>query len=543
MPARRGPWLLRVAQRCGGAPAPGTGATGTLGTEPASRVPARVLAFASMSAMPTTLRPVAVALVACIVLAACGAGPDGDRALALSDCRLPRLAVAARCGHVDVPEDRAKPDGRTISIHVAVLAANTRSPDPDPFVILAGGPGQAASDLAPFAARLAEIRRTRDVVLVDQRGTGRSSPLVCAAYSESGMRAARRETDPVPRARTCVAELARAGIDPGRYTTAAFVADLEDVRRALGAARWNLWGGSYGTRVALEYLRRHPDRVRTLALDGVASPDMMISLDVWVTRERALVALFERCRATPACARTMPDPGAELDAVARNLGRTGGAVTIDDPATGAPFALPATRDLVIGLLQPLLYAPETTALIPAMIARAREGDYAPLVAAAGAFAGSVLQQLNLPLHYSVTCAEDASRAGLGLREHALAGTRSARLARKALGVCDVWPAGAAPVDAHSPVRSDVPALIFSGGMDPVTPPANGEEVAKTLAHARHVVAPGYGHIVSPHACGPRLLASFVEHAGFARLPSDCLAQFETSVPPALWTGVQGPASP
>lgn len=501
----------------------------------------RATVFASIRAMPKPARPAAVALAACLALAGCGTERDAGRALVLADCRLPHLAAAARCGSVGVPEDRAKADGRTIAIHVAVLPANTRSPHPDPFVILAGGPGQAASELAPFAARLAAIRRTRDVVLIDQRGTGRSSPLDCAAYSEAGMRAAMLEADPLPRARACVAELARAGVDPSLYTTAAFVADLEDVRHALGAPRWNLWGGSYGTRVALEYLRRHPDRVRTVTLDAVVSPDMMISLDVWTARERALDHLFERCRATPACARVLPDPDATLKAIARNLARAGTTIAIDDPATGERVDVPASTDLVVGLLQPLLYAPETAALVPALLDRAREGDYAPLVAAAGAFTGSVLEQLNLPLHYSVTCAEDTSRVGLGLRRQALRGARSARIARGALGVCDVWPAGPAPLDAHSPVVGDVPALIFSGGLDPVTPPSRGDEVAKSLTHSRHVVAPGYGHIVSPHACGPRLLAAFVEDAGFARLPVDCVRQFESSVPPALWTGVLGPA--
>lgn len=486
---------------------------------------------------------VAVALAAGFALSGCGVDRGAPRTIALAECRLPRLPTAARCGTVIVPENREKPGGRTISIHVALLPANTASPRPDPFVILAGGPGQAASELAPFAARLNEIRRTRDVVLVDQRGTGRSSPLLCEAYSEAGLRASMLETDPLPRAKSCAAELAKAGVDASSYTTAAFVDDLDAVRDALGASHWNLWGGSYGTRVALEYLRRHPDRVRTVTLDGVAPPTMKISLDVWTTRERALDALFERCKSTPSCAAAMPDPGAALDAIARDLGARGREVAFTDPATGATRRVPASIDMVIGLLQPLLYAPETVAMIPAMLARAREGDYTPLVASASAFTGDLFDQMNVPLHYSVTCAEDASRVGAEDRERALDGRRSARLARMALAICDVWPKGSAPPDAFTPVTSDVPALLFSGGIDPVTPPANGEEVARTLGRHRHVVAPGYGHIVSPHACGPRLLASFVDEAGFAKLPADCLRQLEGSAPPPLWTGLLGPATP
>lgn len=490
--------------------------------------------------------PVRLAVVASFALAAlagCGNGRDASRALALDDCRLPRLATAARCGIVTVPEDRDAAKGGTIGIHVAMLPANTLSPRPDPLVILAGGPGQAASELATFAARLNAIRRTRDIVLVDQRGSGRSSPLRCEAYAEESLGKARLETDPLPRARACAAELAAAGVDASRYTTAAFVADLEDVRAALGAPRWNLWGGSYGTRVALEYLRRHPDRVRTLTLDGVAPPDMKISLDVWTTRERALDALFERCKASPACANALPDGAATLDAIGRELAARGATTAYTDPATGAIERVPATLDTVIGLLQPLLYSPEATALIPALLERARAGDITPLVASSGAITGDLADQLNVALHYSVTCAEDVPRVDAAERERVLAGRRSARLARQALAICDGWPRGSAPPDATSAVHGAVPVLILSGGLDPVTPPANGEAVAKSLTNHRHLVAPGYGHIVSPHACAPRVLAAFVDDAGFANLPSDCVKQLAESRPPALWSGLLGPDAP
>ncbi len=220
-----------------------------------------------------------------------------------------------------MPEDRGKPAGRTIRIFAAVLPANTVNPKDDPLVILAGGPGQAASQLAPFAARLAELRRTRDVVLIDQRGTGRSSPLTCAAFKPRDDDVF--ETDPLPRARDCLAELKRQGVDAAQYTTAAWIADLEAMRDALGYPRWNLWGGSYGTRVAQEYLRRFPDRVRTMTLDGVAPPGMVITLDVWRTREAALAAIFKACEAQPECRKTHPDVAATLTQIGATLGACG----------------------------------------------------------------------------------------------------------------------------------------------------------------------------------------------------------------------------
>ncbi len=144
------------------------------------------------------------------------------------------------------------------------------------------------------------------------------------------------------------------------------------------------------------------------------------------------------------------------------------------------------------------------------------------------------EQMNNALHYSVTCAEDVPRISAADAAQALASVRSKTLALRALAVCDVWPKGEAPADATPPVESDVPVLILSGGLDPVTPPANGAEVAKTLSASRHIVARGYGHIVSPHACGPRLIAAFVDDPTFATLPAACVEHFEKSTRPPLW---------
>jgi pimeloyl-ACP methyl ester carboxylesterase len=263
---------------------------------------------------------------------------------------------------------------------------------------------------------------------------------------------------------------------------------------------------------------------------------------VWTSREAALDALFERCRASPECRRAMPDPAATLDEIGRALGSKR-ELTIADPSTGEPRRVPATADTILGLLQPLLYTPETVALVPALLARARDGDFAPLVAAAAALTGDLSRQMNVPLHYSVTCTEDVPRIGAGRREQVLAGKRSAQLARMTLAICDAWPRGRAPAGADADVATDVPVLILSGGLDPVTPAAHGTEVARSLRQHRHVIAPGYGHIVSPHACAPRLIAAFVADGGFAALPDDCVKQLEASKPPALWTGLLGPATP
>jgi pimeloyl-ACP methyl ester carboxylesterase len=464
-------------------------------------------------------RFVPVAIAGAIAIAGCGDDVTRHRSLELSECRLPRLAQAAQCGMLEVAENRAEPGGRKIKLFVGVLPANTLSPKPDPLFVLAGGPGQAASQLASFVAQLNAIRRERDIVLVDQRGTGRSAPLDCAAQRPDRHQAL--ETDPQPRAKACAAELAARGTDVAQYTTAAWVADLDAVRAALGYPRINLWGGSYGSRAALEYLRRHPDRVRSMILDGVAPPAMKISLDVWRTRNAAFDAVVAACKESRSCLLSHPDPAATLAAIEKKLGPSGRTAIVADPQTGEPISVPVTYDFVVGALQALTYVPELASLIPELLDRARDGDYAPLVAASLTVTGDLAEQMNVALHFSVTCAEDVSRIGAAERAEALAHVRAKSLAEKVLGVCDIWPKGERPADSATPVRSDRPVLLLSGALDPVTPPEYAAEVAQTLPNSKQVIAAGLGHIVSAQGCAPRLLAAFVDRGVFDRLPAIC----------------------
>ena len=478
--------------------------------------------------------------MACAAVAGCGSERRAPATIDLAECRLPKLSTAARCGTVEVPEDRSKPDGRRLGIFVAVLPANTLSPKPDPFVILAGGPGQSATSLASFASRLVDVRRTRDIVLIDQRGTGRSAPLDCAAFVPNEDAAEALDTDPIPRARQCTRELAEKGIDVRQYTTQAFIADLEAVRVALGYPRWNLWGGSYGTRVALEYVRRHAERVRTLVLDGVAPPTLKISIGVWSTREQALDALVAACDATASCRRAHPELKERLDRIRAQLLPDGKDVRIVDPRTGEGQTVRLTYAAVLTGLHPLTYVPELAVTLPEILERGASGDWSPLFAVAQMVVGDLAEQMNVALHYTVTCAEDTPRVQ-DVDRAALKGLRSQLLAERALTVCDIWPRGTQPAEATQPVTTDVPALLLSGALDPVTPPAYADEVARTLRNHRHVIAGGYGHIVSPHACGPRLIASFVDRAGFDKLPKACVDYFTTSTRPPLWPNHLAPA--
>ena len=483
----------------------------------------------------------AAALGACLLFVA-GCGSKAPvRQIVLSECRVPKLASAAQCGKVEVPEDRGRPTGRTLAIAVVVLPAATLSPQPDPLIMLPGGPGQSSEALAPLASALGGVRRNRDIVLIDPRGGGQSAPLRCPALApRDAFDELTDEQTIAMAAQRCIAELRASGdADPAQYTTSAVVADIDAVRIALGYDRINLWGGSYGTRVAQEYLRRYPQHVRSVVLDGAAPPAMRIGFDPWLTREAALDRVIAACAASPTCSQAYPDLDATLERIRVDLARPQ-KVTVSDPRTGAERSFRPSFDMVIGALQGLVYAPESASMIPALLSRAAAGDYAPMAAAAMLLSDEVAKTVNLALHFAVTCAEDAPRIDAAETDRMLARLRAPALARRDIAACDGWPRPPVPADFYAPVVSDKPVLILSGGLDPVTPPAAGDEVARTLSHSRHIVATGYGHIVSPHACAPRLIEKFVEDASFSTLPTSCVDYFTASVWPPLYSSVLEP---
>jgi pimeloyl-ACP methyl ester carboxylesterase len=441
---------------------------------------------------------------------------------------------------VEVPEDRSQTGGRKIDIAVAVLRANTLNPEADPLFMLAGGPGQSADALVPVAVALAGVRRTRDIVLIDPRGGGRSAPLKCAALAPRDPFDELIDADlAATAAQRCLSELNASGnVDLSRYITPEIVADVDAVRVALGYERINIWGGSYGTRVAQEFVRRYPSRVRSMVLDGVAPPSMRVTLDVWLVREAALAEVLAACNEDAACKRAYPDLNATLAEIKTALGASR-QVSVADPRTGVLHEVPLSFDAVVGALQGLVYAPELASLIPPLLGRAQAGDFAPLLAAAMLFSGDLEQTMNLALHYAVTCAEDAPRVTAS-DSSMLATLRAPSLAARNLAACDGWPRPPLPADFYAPLTSNVPALILSGGLDPVTPPANGELVSKSLSNSRHIIAAGYGHIVSPHACAPRLIEKFIDAAGFATLPQSCLDYLATSKRPPMFSSLLEP---
>jgi pimeloyl-ACP methyl ester carboxylesterase len=452
----------------------------------------------------------------------CAPGEAPPVRIALSDCRLPGVEAPARCGTHEVFEDRASGTGRRIGIKVAVIPAKRRARDPDPIVVLAGGPGQGAIALAPQVVPLfARLGETRDLVLVDQRGTGDSNPLACEGDEGHGLQSIFEDTVPEKLVRDCLAKL---DADPRHYATPAAIADLDEVLGALGYTQVNLWGGSYGTRAALEFVRRHPGRVRTATLDGAAPATMMLPLSFVADGEAAYERLLADCEGDAACRRAYPGLRSQAKSLREKLARRPMQAEIADPVTGETLGVKVTQNVLLsGIFRPL-YSPELSSLLPYAIDRAAGGDFNPLLAQNLEFSGELAENLAIGMHLSVVCSEDVPRIGA---EDLAAATRSffgRALVDDFLRACAIWPRATLPPDFGEPVKSDVPVLILSGGLDPATPPRHGELVASTLTRSRHLVAPHLSHGVSGHGCAPRLIEKFVKAGDASDLDGGCLAR-------------------
>ncbi len=470
------------------------------------------------------------------------AAPAGfQESLPLHACRLEHpleiSSVDARCGVLAVPENPARPTGATIGLHVAVVPALNRNAAAAPLFVLAGGPGQAASDLyASFAGAFARINRNHDIVMVDQRGTGRSAPLNCR-YPEDWRQGA---DDPAQVRQATVACLGALGDHVRFYTTSIAVDDLDKVRRALHFARIDLYGSSYGTRVAQLYMRRHPQATQAVILDGVTDPEQIIGPDTPVDGERALELIVLRCEREKECAAAFPALRQELGALRRRFGPERQALTIDDPTGGLPLGIEFDRALLNGALRFLSYNSTEAALLPALIHQGAAGNLGPLASQTLMLARQVGDSLASGMQNTVLCSEDAPLfAGLQIDRRRIALTYQGTDQLDALTeICRIWPRGPVDADLHRGLESGIPTLLLSGEADPVTPPENAERAARGLRLHRHLVLPGEGHGQAATGCVPRLMADFLDDPRPAALDAKCL---DPHRPAPFFVGMTGPS--
>jgi pimeloyl-ACP methyl ester carboxylesterase len=479
-------------------------------------------------------RAAIVALSACVALA-CASGPAPHRVITLQPCRLDGLGTEAECGLYRVFENREARTGRSIDLRIAVVPALAAQPRPDPLFILVGGPGQAATEAgASIAEVLRDVRNKRDIVLIDQRGTGHSNPLSCESDRAQSLEELFAPRPDLGRTRACQAAL---DADTRLYATPVAMDDLDEVRAALGYERVNLWGGSYGTRAALVYLRQHPDRVRSLILDGSAPFALKLPLYVARDAQRALDLLFAECGRDDDCRRTFPEARAELSRLLSQVGAKAADALIEHPRTGAPGHLSIERAGLASAVRNLLYVPQLAGLLPLAVQRALVGDFGAFVASADAFARGV--SVSTGMFLSIVCAEDIPRFDPAQAQELARGTfLGGEWLADLRAECDAWPSAKLPDSYFEPVVSDVPSLLLSGNLDPVTPPSWAEQVAEGLSRSRHVIVPGAGHGTTSLGCVPDLLAEFLESLDPEAIDTNCVQRLAR---PAFFTSLQGPS--
>jgi pimeloyl-ACP methyl ester carboxylesterase len=427
-------------------------------------------------------------------------------------CRVEGVSHEVQCGQVTRPLDPASAAGTQIAVHYVVVPALARNKLPDPVFLLAGGPGQSAISLVGQAMPLfARLNNRRDIVFVDQRGTGRSAPLPC---DDPRRQPVADQADPerqLARLRECRKQLQ--GLPHGdlrHYTTPIAMQDLDAVRRTIGAERINLVGVSYGTRAGLEYLRQFPMHVRRLVLDGVAPPDMALPASFATDAQAAFEALLGACEAEAACRRDHADLRTAWPAW---LARLPQPVSVQHPLTGQTEQFTLTRAMAVSAVRGALYTPALAQALPVAMHEATQGRPQALLTLGSSLTARKGSGLAMGMHFSVVCSEDLARLAPA-RETPAHETGAgdfgdgARLYQRA---CADWPRGALPPAYYQMSASPVPALLLSGGLDPATPPRHGERVAQALgAQARHVVVPHAGHGVLGIGCMPELLSRFID---------------------------------
>ncbi len=457
--------------------------------------------------------------------------------LSLLDCFIgdetAGVSVAAQCGRLTVPEDRDNPDGRSIELNVAVVNSDVENPKQDAVVLLAGGPGQAAvATFANMAQGLSQLLPKRRIVMVDQRGTGESHPLRCDfEMDEFADITDWRSPKLVQWMKDCHASL---DADTRFYTTTIAIEDLEAVRRALGIEQWNIYGGSYGTRKGLTYMKLYPDSIRTAILDGVMPQQEAMAAAHEDNLQNTLKSVFRLCREDAQCQERFGDAEQQMWTFLQSLDEQPIALRLPNPSTGEYESFELTRDFAVLGLRMFAYSPETMGMIPLLVSLANHEQPENLAQQAFMVTSSLTENLNNALELSVVCAEDVPFLPTEQNtENSLFGDEFYAMMRSR---CDYWQADVVDATFKEPVTSDIPTLLLSGEYDPVTPPAFADKALETLSNAQHLVAGGQGHIVANRGCMPKIVTAFIKDPE-KELETECMNNFKQ---PAFFINLNGP---
>lgn len=436
--------------------------------------------------------------------------------LELEPCFIAGVTERVQCGTIQVPLDYDQPDGRQIPVHVAVMPATAANPAPDPLLIFAGGPGQAAGEYGGLVnLAFNEIKNERDIVLIDQRGTGKSYGLRCTFEDMEAV-----TLEPKEAAQRCREDY---DIDVRHFTLENIMRDVDDIRARLGYEQLNLWGGSYGTKSVSLYLKRYPERVRSIIVDGVLPPDTSLFASAPASAERALTKLEEDCNAQASCAAAFPNFKEQVNDLVDRAEKGELEFKGIDPISGKYLEMPIEPGVVVESIRSVMYGAEGTTILPYVVNEAHGGNLTPLLASL-MNGTAVANSMYMGATMSLLCGEDV----MSISPDGAAAAGQGSFAKDTYyqawsGYCSGWdyirPTAS---DFFAPIESDVPALVLSGDLDPVTPPTLGEHWMKGFPNGRHIIVEGTGHNTSHVACMPELLAEFIDHLDPSQLDTSCL---------------------
>lgn len=470
----------------------------------------------------------ALGCAAAAVLASCATASSSSQTqaaaiapLQLTTCRPEGASRDMRCGVYSVPENRAEPNGRRLNLNVVVVPARNPAPDSTPIFFLSGGPGQAATEGATFLADTWESD-AHDVVLVDVRGSGGDNRLDCPPAADAGPQA---YLEPAFADRTryanCLATLSQ-NHDLTQYSTHIAAQDIDEVRQALGYETINLYGISYGTRMAITYMRYYGAHVRAALLSGAVPLANRNPLYHAPAAQRAVERLDAECKADAACNAAF-DVRGDLDAIMAELSARPARVTVTRPRDGAQFEVTLTAPSFFEGLRVMLYSSQSSRTLPYMLRQARDGNLAPFAEAALASNAALDDGLRIGLLLAVTCSEELPRISDSDIASVTAGTYMGELrVRNQRAACEGWPRATIPASYYAPFRSDIPVLIISGDLDPVTPPEWGERARESFTNSRHIVTPG-GHGEGGECVEP-ISAAFMRDPDLTGLDTSCVAE-------------------
>lgn len=455
----------------------------------------------------------------------------------LSACYAKGLSDRAQCGKISQPLSETKTEQK-IDIHFMVIPAIKPLYPQEAIIAFAGGPGQSATEIAAnFERILKYARENRDIILVDQRGTGKSNLLQCDmddleqqfALNDTLLGLDFYKED----ALKCKEKL---DADLSDYTTVAAAKDFDAVRVALGYSKLHLYGGSYGTRIALEYMRQFPDSVASAVLDGLA-PNNQSLMAIGGAIEDSLNALFAQCEADKKCANSYPDLKQQWQSLLNQVEQTPLEVSVLHPRTSKPLAMTMTKMKLFSAIRMALYSHSFRALVPLAISEATNGNLAPLVGMMAPSEDGL--GLAMGMHQAIVCGEDWPR---------LTAADKAKYSENYMGkmmitgldaTCPIWNVSPVPSSYYEPVASDIPTLLLSGGLDPATPAKWAEVAMEKLSNATHLVAPTATHIVAGQSCANKLIAKFYDEKTVGDFDTSCL---EEDTRKQFFMNINGPAT-